>query len=92
MSPDTIIKMFPDTLAIFSHPALMILLAAMVIMFILEFIFRRKFFMIANAALAAFAVILGLYLEISLAEVLILALFALVLRLVLTLWRGKHDV
>ena len=78
MSPDTIIKMFPDTLAIFSHPALMILLAAMVIMFILEFIFRRKFFMIANAALAAFAVILGL--------------FALVLRLVLTLWRGKHDV
>ena len=92
MSPDTIIKMFPDTLAISSHPALMILLAAMVIMFILEFIFRRKFFMIANAALAAFAVILGLYLEISLAEVLILALFALVLRLVLTLWRGKHDV
>ena len=84
--------MFPDTLAIFSHPALMILLAAMVIMFILEFIFRRKFFMIANAALAAFAVILGLYFEISLAEVLILALFALVLRLVLTLWRGKHDV
>ena len=70
----------------------MILLAAMVIMFILEFIFRRKFFMIANAALAAFAVILGLYFEISLAEVLILALFALVLRLVLTLWRGKHDV
>ena len=92
MSPDTIIKMFQDTLAIFSHPALMILLAAMVIMFILEFIFRRKFFMIANAALAAFAVILGLYFEISLAEVLILALFALVLRLVLTLWRGKHDV
>ena len=92
MSPDTIIKMFPDTLAIFSHPALMILLAAMVIMFILEFIFRRKFFMFVCAALAAFAVILGLYFEISLAEVLILALFVLVLRLVLTLWRGKHDV
>ncbi|MGM9663413.1 MAG: hypothetical protein ACI3XF_01110 [Eubacteriales bacterium] len=92
MSPDTIIKMFPDKFAIFSHPALLILLAAMVIMFILEFIFRRKFFMIANAAFAAFAVILGIYLEISLAEVLILALFALVLRLALTLWRGKHDV
>ncbi len=84
--------MFPEKITLFSHPALIILLAAMVIMFVLEFIFRKNIFIIVNAAIAAFTVILGLYFEISLAEVLMIALFALTLRLALTLRRAKHDI
>ena len=64
--------MFPDRLTLFSHPAILIMLAVMTAMFILEFVFRKRFFIIVNAAFAAFTVILGLYLEISLSEVLIL--------------------
>lgn len=84
--------MFPEKITLFSHPAIIILLAAMVIMFIIEFIFRSRIFIIVNAAMAAFTVILGLYFEISLAEVLMIALFALTLRLALTLRRVKHDI
>jgi len=84
--------MFPDKLTLFSHPAILIMLAAMAAMFILEFVFRKKFFIIVNAAFAAFAVILGLYLEISLSEVLILVIIALIMRLILTLRREKHDI
>lgn len=84
--------MFPDRLTLFSHPVILIMLAVMTAMFILEFVFRKRFFIIVNAAFAAFTVILGLYLEISLSEVLILVLIALILRLILTLRRAKHDI
>ena len=50
--------MFPDRLTLFSHPAILIMLAVMTAMFILEFVFRKRFFIIVNAAFAAFTVIL----------------------------------
>ena len=46
--------MFPDRLTLFSHPAILIMLAVMTAMFILEFVFRKRFFIIVNAAFAAF--------------------------------------
>lgn len=84
--------MFPDKLTLFSHPTILILLVAMLAIFILEFIFRKSFFIIVNAAFAAFTIILGLYLELPLSEILILLLIALIMRLSLTLRREKHDV
>ena len=40
--------MFPDRLTLFSHPAILIMLAVMTAMFILEFVFRKRFFIIVN--------------------------------------------